>query len=49
MGLGNYIFLVTSRNNCFDAQTDISQRDKVLHVFFLWLVVFSQKTVSGRF
>ena len=30
MGLGNYFFLVTSRNNRFDAQTDISQRDKIL-------------------
>ena len=39
MGLGNYFFffffffLVTSRNNHFDAQSDILQRDKVL--FFL--------------
>ena len=39
--LGNYFFfffLVTSRNNRFDAQTDISQSDKVL--FFLWPLVF---------
>ena len=28
-----FFFLLTSRNNCFDAQTDISQRDKVLFFF----------------
>ena len=33
------IFFSNKRNNRFDAQTDISQRDKIL--FFLWpLVVF---------
>ena len=30
MGLGNNFILLTCRNNHFDAQTDISQRDKVL-------------------
>ena len=29
MGLGNYFFLVTSRNNRLDVQTVISARDKV--------------------
>ena len=55
MGLGNYsffsfffFFLVTSRNNHFDAQTDISQRDKI-QFFCGGLSSFNRKKLIGRF